>query len=184
MRWYLLDLNPVPWRVGPVYASRSKTSHKIGGGVGRDQEVHAYQEAIRAEMAKQSPEMIEGKFRLVIFFWREMLEYATPKSLKARSHEADGTNMYKATEDALQGILYGNDKDNIAGRFYIVKQNADTNGKVLIGIEPFNEFYLLQELKECLPVDVFDSLWGPGHKGARQHWDDEDDEYSNAPGVF
>lgn len=186
MRWYLLDLNPVPWRVGPVYASRSKTTHKLGGGVGRDQEVHAYQEAIRAEIAKQSPEMIEGKFKLVIFFWREMTDYRTPQSRRARSHEADSTNMYKATEDALQGILFKNDKDNVAGRAYIVEQKENIYGKVLIGIESVTKDSVMQELQDFVPLNVQDKIWSTEqNKKAGDDWNDlVNDEYNDAPEVF
>lgn len=192
MRWFILPLSPVPWRVGPVYAARSKTSHRIGGGVGRDQEVHSYQEAVRAEMKRQGATMIDGPFKLVLLFWRDMPTYATEKSARARAHEADGTNMYKSTEDALQGILYENDKDNIDGHWSIVEQGPNVTGRVVIGIEPTTKETVTNQIIDMIPDEIYMMIWGTPEQqlqagllqGKAEMDEDEPDEYANAPEVF
>lgn len=192
MKWYVLHLNPVPWKVGPVYAARSKITHKIGGGVGRDQEVRTYQDAVADELRRLYPEKIEGKVRLILLFWREISTYATDKAAKARNNEADGTNLYKSTEDALQGILFDNDKDNINGSWAIVDQGPGVTGRVIIGIEETSREQVIRDTIDLLPEDVYYLIWGTPHQKLAAELkqtntslvDDEPDEYADAPEVF
>lgn len=197
MKWYVLNLNPVPWRVGPVYTGRKKDSHKIGGGVGRDQEVFAYQQAVREELARQGVKPITGKFKLILIFYREMGEYKTPQSRRARNQEADGTNLYKALEDALhkstvgalEGTLFSDDKDNLNGIWYLANQGPNVVGQVVIGIEEVTEEQIRAEVIGLIPDEVYDQVYGSGHEQlvANLHQTNtkvEPDDYADAPEVF
>lgn len=137
--WYLCDVNPVPWQIGPVGAARGK-SGRIAGYVGRDQELHTYQQALKEELAKQKPILVEGPVSLTCFFWRSRvagLDAATGK--RQKKSQADCTNMLKATEDACQGVLFGNDRGNVAVRGFIIDQGEEVEGRVVICIEPIND---------------------------------------------
>lgn len=133
MSWYALDVNPEPWAVGPIGYARK--SGKMTAYMGQNQQLNAYKEAIR-EAIGEGHTPIEGKVRLIVFFWRERAEYQTHQARTHRKHEADATNLLKATEDALQGILFVNDRDNNDVRGVIVEQGPDVVGRVLIGVAP------------------------------------------------
>lgn len=130
--WYILEINPDPWAIGPVgYARRDG---KMSAYVGRNQQLDAYKQAVKEEMAELNPVMLTGKIGLVLFFWRTIDIYQTAQAKSARSHEADNTNLQKATEDALQGILYKNDKDVVFNQTTMVDQSPTAPGRVVVGV--------------------------------------------------
>lgn len=130
--WYVLELNPEPWAVGPVGMGRR--NNKPYAYVGRNQQLHAFQEAVKEELVSV---MIEGPIELQFFFWRNRADYTTPQARTARKHEADGTNMAKALEDALQGVFYKNDKDVVSMHWEVVDQGPEVVGKIVIAIRPY-----------------------------------------------
>lgn len=133
--WYFCEVNPVPWQIGPVGAKRGQ-SGRIAGYVGRDQELHTYQQALREELAAQSPVMLDGDVIITCFFWRSRvagLDAATGK--RQKKSVADCTNMVKSTEDACQGVLFKNDRGNVASHGYIVEQGPEVEGRVIICVE-------------------------------------------------
>ena len=136
-RWFVLDVNPEPWAIGPVGYSRR--GGKMSAYVGRNQQLHSYQEAVR-EALGTGHEMIDGPFQLYFWFWRRRDEYKTPQSRTHRKHEADATNLQKATEDALQGVLFKNDKDTRIIRSVMVEQGPDVEGKIVFQIKPIENF--------------------------------------------
>jgi Holliday junction resolvase RusA-like endonuclease len=111
---FYLDINPEPWAIGPVSVGRG-AGGKMYPVVGRNQQLNAYQQAVKEAMLEQSQVSHEPtkdvKWQLHFGFWRQRADYTTPQARTHRKHEADVTNMQKATEDALQGILFTNDKD-------------------------------------------------------------------------
>lgn len=134
LRWFLLDLNPEPWAIGPVgYARRGG---KMSAYVGRNQQLDAYKEAVREALGPQ--EMIEGKVKVLFYFWRQMAEYTTPQARTHRKHEADTTNLQKSTEDALQGVLFSNDKDVRDIHSILVEQGPEVEGRIIIAVEKVN----------------------------------------------
>jgi Holliday junction resolvase RusA-like endonuclease len=187
--WYVLDLNPIPWRVGPVGASRSASTGKVKGYVGRDQELRNYQDAIRAELAKKNPILVDGKIKVTMWFWRNQARYATEKRAKgAGNQEADGTNMYKATEDACQKILFPNDRANVSGHFYVVEQGPDVTGKVIICVETTG-FEHMEEVLQTIPDPVYEEAFPSGQLGLNMeaaHLDLAPDgsKYSDADPIF
>lgn len=160
-REYLLNINPEPWAIGPVgYARRNG---KMSAYVGRNQQLDAFKEAVKEqveEMMKLGMEKkMTGKLSVTFFFWREQAAYKTPQARMHRKHEADATNMQKATEDALQGLLYDNDKDNSHVQSYIVDQGPDVTGRIVIVIEEwicFNPNLISDEVWNA--IDVHEKL--------------------------
>jgi Holliday junction resolvase RusA-like endonuclease len=106
--------------------------------MGRNAQLDAYKQAI-AEDLGDGHDMLTGKVKLEFYFWRHRAEYTTPQGRSHRKHEADLTNMQKATEDALQGILFVNDKDNNDVHSIVVEQGPDVVGRVVLSIEPNTE---------------------------------------------
>jgi Holliday junction resolvase RusA-like endonuclease len=130
-KWFVLDLNPEPWAIGPV--STGRKGSKIYAAVGRNTQLYDYQQAIKEELGPHH-ELIVGKVELKFFFWRNQAEYKTPQSRAHRKHEADVTNMVKATEDALQGILFKNDKDTNDVRGVLVEQGPEVKGRIIFAV--------------------------------------------------
>jgi Holliday junction resolvase RusA-like endonuclease len=132
VRWFALAINPEPWTVGPLNVGR-----KNGGlypYMGAAQQLVAYQEAIREEFG-EGHQKISGDIIVRFYFWRQQATYSTEAGRKHRKHRVDATNMQKALEDALQGILYDNDRDVQVIGSVIVEQGPDVKPKIVISIE-------------------------------------------------
>lgn len=130
LKWFIINVNPEPWAIGPVGVSRR--NGKLIPYVGRNAQLAAYQEAVREDLGPQ--ELMEGKFHLSFIFFRNRAEYETPQARTHRKHEADLTNLQKATEDALQGVLFKNDKDVIEVHSIMAEQGPDVTGRILLSI--------------------------------------------------
>jgi Holliday junction resolvase RusA-like endonuclease len=155
--WYFLDVNPEPWAIGPVGYRRA--NGKMSAYVGRNDQLHHYKEAIKEAILKQDPVKFEGQFELTIWFWRERSEYTTHQARTHRKHEADVTNLYKATEDALQGILFDNDRDNVHTEAFMMEQGEEVHGKVVVRIRPMHHAGLMTMPPET-PVRILDWMRG------------------------
>lgn len=162
--WYVLAVNPEPWRIGPAGVARK--SGKLIPYVGRDQQLAAYKAAVAESI--QPIRFFEGKVELEFFFWRHRATYETQQARTHRKHEADITNMQKATEDALQGILFKNDKDTNHVESHIVAQGPNVTGKIVIRIDenpdpridlPEHIWALVNALDEQPATDP--NAWGP-----------------------
>lgn len=174
--WYILEINPEPWAVGPIgYARRGG---KMSAYVGRNAQLDAYKESVKEALADVETRMLDGKISLRLFFWRTRQDYETAQGRRHRKHEADTTNLQKATEDALQGILFENDKDVIDVHSSMVDQSPTAPGRVVIGVAkardlmfadyPFDKIKMMRrDRKPALAVqldgqeELFDNAWPP-----------------------
>lgn len=180
-RWFVLDLNPEPWAIGPVgYARRNG---KMSAYVGRNAQLDAYKEAVAEELkealagSNAGDYFIEGKVELRLYFWRNRAEYKTPQARTHRKHDADATNMQKATEDALQGILFKNDKDVNDVRTVVVEQGPDVKGRIVIGVRKSADLPdVMAELPDsvCTMLDELDG--DPAGKWEQLEFDYPDSE--------
>ena len=137
MRYYRINVNPIQWAIGPV------TTMRRGGRsipiVGRNVELHNYKEAVKSELLRvygKQP-VLECDIELRFWFWRDLPEYTTHQARTARKHQADATNLQKSVEDALQGVLYKNDKQVRRVSSEIIQQDHDTWGHIIIGIDTY-----------------------------------------------
>lgn len=149
--WLMIPLNPEPWAIGPVGVNRK--SGRISAYVGRNQQLHAYKEGV-ADHVKRiwgDRPILDGKVRLTFYFWRQRSEYTTPAARKHRKHEADVTNLQKACEDAMQGIVFENDRDNTDVRSVMVEQGEGVTPLILIKVEQATPHGWASEI----PDDVF-----------------------------
>ena len=128
----LEGLNPEPWKAPDVFRGR---------GV-KNADLRAYQMAIaellESELSKigiSAPAFPKGEHLDVCFwFWRHLASYQTKTGRNSMARRADSTNMQKSTEDALQKIIFDNDKDNRSVCSHWVEQGPDVEPAVLISI--------------------------------------------------
>lgn len=178
--WYVMDVNPEPWVVGPINVIR-KGGHFIPK-VGQDVQLADYQKAIKQFLEDQNPVMVEGKVRLTFLFWRQQTAYQTQRGRRHRRHEADLTNMIKATEDALQGVVIGNDRDTREVAGYIIQQGPDVRGRVIVCVEPAGMPYILREV----PDEIWDRATTMIFEGSTATESDEEEEkrQEDVKGIF
>lgn len=99
-----------PWTAPSLSTGRSggrvyPKAHKNAG-------LANYQNAIREAVQNSLPSGFEPwEHEIVLSFsiWRDLPEYPSATGRKSKRKKADATNMQKALEDALQGILFKND---------------------------------------------------------------------------
>lgn len=135
-RWFALRINPEPWRVGPVTPGRR--GGKIFATIGRDQQLAAFQDAVAEELGT-SNYLVVGPVKLRFWFWRNRAEYTTQNARQHRKHDADVTNLQKAMEDALQSILFENDKQVNDVQSVLVHQGPDIEPLIIFSIEGSSE---------------------------------------------
>lgn len=98
-----VDINPVPWKSPHFNAIRTKNGRYISVAA-KNHEVANYKEAIQDALKKASVQMLAPPYDIKFWFYRQTGKH---------DNVADATNMQKATEDALQGVLIDNDRDVI-----------------------------------------------------------------------
>jgi Holliday junction resolvase RusA-like endonuclease len=151
-RWFRIDLNPVPWAVGPLFTKRVSQTKSVAA-MGANSELVNYQNAIKAAL-KDEGEILQGPLKLTLFFWRQIEEYKTAAGRKARSHEADLTNLQKAVEDALHGIFYTNDKIVSVVDARIIRQDTETEGCIVIGIKELTYTEVSIGIDSMIPQEI------------------------------
>lgn len=129
---YALPLNPEPWKVGPAYVVKNSGVPKAK--IGPDPTLQTYQNAIKDELTMQGVELLPGDYSLYFTFSRNLASYGTSSGKTSTRNAADATNMQKATEDALQGVLIHNDRDVVRVGSVIVDQGPLVSPFVVIEI--------------------------------------------------
>jgi Holliday junction resolvase RusA-like endonuclease len=136
---YIEGINPEPWEA-PGTA--------IGWGKGRKPYVQsvksgrleAYQLAIKECVEAAYPELLFPRgvpLRIQFFFTRQLDVYqSTATGRTASRNVADATNMQKATEDALQGILLDNDRWVKTIESVILDEGPDVTPSIVIIVRP------------------------------------------------
>lgn len=137
-QWYFVPVNPQPWTTPPFYPARA--GGKMIVKAGRNESNEVFKQAVKEELLRQGATMLTGKWnRVTLGFWRRREQYKDSIGRTRTKNWADATNMQKLTEDALQGILFENDRDNFEITSRIVQQDITTTPGVLILCESFEE---------------------------------------------
>lgn len=133
-QYWIPGINPEPWAVGPIKIHRGTGGKRGAPHVGPNEVLTTYQEALRVEFKnlETPPFMIDGPSELEIYFWRRLDKYEFDSGAKHQRHVADTTNLVKGTEDALQGILFQNDRLNVVIHGVIVEQSPSTDPGLII----------------------------------------------------
>lgn len=158
-QWYIIDgVNPEPWA-----ASQASVGRKNGKSFvhfHKPEQLRQYQESVRELFPEQNPQAVkyEGDIELTFYFWRQRSTYEMSEGKSTRqSAQADATNLQKALEDALQGILYDNDRDIRSIRSVLVEQAPKTEPVILICIGRYNgaeEIKSVKRIREQLRVPL------------------------------
>lgn len=152
-RWYVLPLNPEPWAVGDIGIGRK--GGKTYARMSPNANLVAFQEAVKEEL--EGVEMMpDGEYSLSFYFWRQQAEYISKSDRRVKRHVADATNMQKALEDALQGVLFTNDRMVKEIKSVVVEQGYKVNPKIIIRVSTSLSFkeseipagLLLQQVQE------------------------------------
>lgn len=127
-QWYLLDgINPEPWTSPEVGTTRR--AGKVVPTVYKGEQSRVYQAAIKEYFEEHPARMHTGPLDIQFFFWRQVASYQG-----GHAQRVDATNLQKSTEDALQGILFSNDRENVAVTSVVMEQGPDVLPAILIGV--------------------------------------------------
>lgn len=128
--WIYLDINPEPWAVGTLSVGRR--NGKPFPRMARNESLHTFKEEVREALGGRVDMMPEGVYDLHFYFSRRLDTYRGESGRLANAHVADATNMQKALEDALQGILMDNDRDVRRITSEIIAQGPDVKPFIVI----------------------------------------------------
>lgn len=108
------NVNPEPWSVGVN---------------GKAPTLVAYQNEVREYIEREYPRVkpMDGDLELEMYFWRQVT---------GRTRNADATNLAKALEDALQGLVFLNDRSNRRVLSWVVRQDATVRPFILVFVQP------------------------------------------------
>jgi hypothetical protein len=126
----MLPIQPEPWRVPPHGIGRKNGGLFVTSG--SDEQLVTYQHAVRDLLwDKYGPteDLLAdtSPVKLTFYYVRQ---------LGKGIHAADATNLNKALEDALQGVLYENDRIVLDVRGVIIAQHVEATAPyVVIHIE-------------------------------------------------
>lgn len=156
-QWYIIDgVNPEPWAASQ--ASIGKRNGKMIPHFHKPEQLRQYQESVKDLFPEQNPHFtkLEGEIELIFYFWRQLPIYEVGEGKSTRqAAQADATNMQKALEDALQGILYENDKDVRSVRSVIVAQGNECSPCILICAGTYadsEELDTVQDVRRTLAI--------------------------------
>lgn len=138
--WFLIEgINPEPWE--PPESAIGRRAGKPYIQHYSPEKYKNFTEAVRSAFSQEYPDFvpIDGEVLDVRFFlWREQSVFETPTGRKSQANIADATNMQKAIEDALQGLLYVNDRDNHRVSCEIMSQDKETEPAILVQIQAYS----------------------------------------------
>lgn len=112
-------INPEPW-TAPFIPKR--------GGVIKDRKLQAYQNAIKEAFDDWDRGIYDVPLDIQFYFWRNK---------SGRAKDADATNLQKSLEDALQGHLFVNDRNNQRISSEIMAQGPDVEPLILVFVAEF-----------------------------------------------
>lgn len=134
---YIEGINPEPWTAPDIAVGRR--NGKPFPMVHKNGRLRAFQDAIRECIAEAYPDIAVPtpgtRLRVTFLFWRQMDSYTTETGRTASRNVADVTNMQKALEDALQGILFKNDRDIKSVNSLIVAEGADVRPCIIVVVD-------------------------------------------------
>jgi Holliday junction resolvase RusA-like endonuclease len=129
--WYVIPgINPVPWTSPEVSIGRK--GGKVFPQVYASAELKNYKTALAEEVQEKYPDVdvIEDEIALRFFFWRRLDEMRGNR--RRKGHVADATNLQKAAEDALQGVLFKNDQQVVHAESWVMAQHDAVEPLVVV----------------------------------------------------
>ena len=135
-----------------------------------------YQNAVREELDGE-PMLVGEMRRLTFYFFRRVDRYIDAADRVRSRNYADATNLQKGLEDALQGILFENDREVVDIRSVIVQQGHEVDpGFVVIHAAKSNAF--LHGAEE-IPSGLLESAYQTGTENVVKpsRWQNAGDDF-------
>lgn len=130
----ITGINPEPWMAPDL--STLRRGGKTVPSATKKEALRSYQMAVKESVLDAYPEQpipAGESVWLRFFFWRQLeLEPVGDAGRMRRRHRVDATNLQKSLEDALQGVLYENDRDVLWPNSFIVEQGPDVMPRIMI----------------------------------------------------
>jgi Endodeoxyribonuclease RusA len=163
-RWYVINVNPEPWAIGTVSHNRISPNPLLV----------TYQKAVREELEGEA--MLPKEMRkLTFYFFRKIEKYLDAADHVRTRNAADATNLQKGLEDALQGILFENDREVRDIRSVIAQQGYEVDPPFII-IHAERTYYAPVGADEIPPELLEQAFRGYGGKKGDKtaRWRDAD----------
>lgn len=132
-RFFVIGLNAEPWAIGPLGLGRK--AGKPYPYIGPNQKVQAYQEALREQL--EGSGVLDGEVEVNLYIWRKIETMLIAGGRNRKGKSADATNIQKATEDALQGVLITNDRLVRRISTEVMQQDENTEPCIVIQVRPY-----------------------------------------------
>jgi Holliday junction resolvase RusA-like endonuclease len=133
---YVIEgINPEPW-TSPE-ASVGRKNGRYISHLHSPEQMKVYQKALAAEFNRWLVDKWEGDLFVQFEFSRQVAEFETELGKKSYANYADATNLQKSTEDALQGILFDNDRQVKRICTEVIEQGPDVEPLISIRIERY-----------------------------------------------
>lgn len=129
--FWVTGVNPQPWSV--------PRGNRFGGRPVKSDVLHTYQQAVKEQIQgvwEFGPFDSDVPIALSFAFWRQIENEQDASGRWHRGKIADATNLQKALEDALQGVLFTNDRYVADVRSRIIEQSPFVEPRVGISIRP------------------------------------------------
>lgn len=132
LHWFeIVGIYPIQWQVGVTSAGR-KNGKIVANRISKPPELAAYQEAVKEYMLDAFFPDLPASFDYPQGIRMEFYFVVPDEGRNVR----DTTNFQKALEDALQGILYRNDRTVRDVRSVAVAVEPHEEPRIIIGIGP------------------------------------------------
>ena len=129
LRYLIPHVNPTPWKAPDNIPTRK--GNKVFCKSVTPAVVKDYQTQIKTMMGQLYPDLEptpKGQHVALKFGFYRKLGY--------RAQHCDATNLQKSTEDALQGVLFENDRDVLYVASWIHEQSKETHDLIVVDFWP------------------------------------------------
>lgn len=157
--------NPEPWEIGEVYPVRR--GGKLSAGISPSLKLKSYQDDVREQLHDLAIPKIDGNVSIWFWFWRQVESWEDANGHRKTGNYADSTNLQKATEDALQGYVYDNDRYNRLVGSEIVDQGPSVTPAIVVAYREWimpgehsqTAISLFQRFVNSVKHNYFDNSW-------------------------
>lgn len=132
-RFFVIGINAEPWAIGPLGLGRK--AGKPYPFIGPNQKMQAYQEALREQL--EGSGVLDGEVEVNLYIWRKIETMTIAGGRNRKAKVADATNIQKATEDAIQGVLITNDRLVRRISTEVMQQDDKTEPCIVIQVRPY-----------------------------------------------
>lgn len=152
MTYYVIDgVNPEQWQAPKLGIGRRKGGGQYPMAYPVDQMIvyqHTIKEVLETKYRGIGPLIQARPLMCTFWYWRSL-------NFGGQSRKrADVTNMNKCLEDALQGVLFPNDRDNRIVIGISVAQEKDITPRIVIRVEPVDELPTWLVAPPTLTIEV------------------------------